>query len=159
MKQTEKEFERIVREYEKDIYSICYLYAANEDEAKDLRQDSLVNIWQGLPKFRGESSPRTWITRLTINTCISFKRKKKPETAGEEFVPQLATPDPEANTRVNLLHSRMQRLDYLERALVMLWLENMSYDEIGAILGMAPKNVGVRLVRIKEKLKNIKDND
>lgn len=159
MNRTEKEFERLVREYEKDIYSICYLYAANEEEAKDLRQDSLINIWNGLPKFRGDSSLRTWITRLTINTCISFKRKKKAETVSEEFVPQLSTPNPDANAQVTLLHKRMQRLEYLDRALVMLWLENMSYNEIGAILGIAAKNVGVRLVRIKEKLKNTNDDE
>ncbi|MEE0978079.1 MAG: sigma-70 family RNA polymerase sigma factor [Muribaculaceae bacterium] len=159
MEQPQKEFERLVREYEKDIYAICYLYASCEEEAKDLRQDTLINIWNGLPKFRGESSLRTWITRLTINTCISFKRKKKPETVGEEFVPQLANPDLEATEQVKLLHRRLQRLEYLDRALVMLWLENMSYDEIGAILGIAPKNVGVRLVRIKEKLKKIDDNE
>lgn len=155
----EKEFEKIVHRYEKEIYSICYLYANNEGEAKDLRQDSLINIWNGLKNFRGESSLRTWITRLTINTCISFKRKKKIETVGEEYVPQLSTLDSEANAQVKLLHRRLQRLEYLERALVMLWLEDMSYDEIGAILGMSARNVGVRLVRIKEKLKKLNDNE
>ena len=65
----------------------------------------------------------------------------------------------DATAQVSFLHKRLQKLDYLDRAIVLLWLEDMAYDEIGAIVGMEAKNVGVRLVRIKNKLKNIKDDE
>ena len=159
MGQTQKDFEKLVREYEKDIFTICYLYSQNREEAKDFRQDTLVNLWNGLHHFRGDSSMRTWITRVTINTCISVKRKKKVQTVEDSFIPQMAGTSTEATTQVSFLHKRLQKLDYLDRAIVLLWLEDMSYDEIGAIVGMNAKNVGVRLVRIKNKLKNIKDDE
>ncbi len=155
MEKTEKGFSGLVREYEQTIYSICYMYSRSEDEAKDLVQETLVNLWNGLDKFRGDSSLRTWVTRVAINTCISFKRKKQLPTVDESFIPQLSDASPEAGTQIRLLHERLCRLDYLDRAIVLLWLENMSYEEIGAIVGIAAKNIGVRLVRIKNKLKNL----
>ncbi len=159
MEQNKKEFEKLVREYEKDIYSICYLYSQNSEEARDLRQDTLVNLWNGLPHFRGDSSIRTWITRIAINTCVSFKRKKKVQTVENSFIPQITDDSRDATSQVYYLHHRLQKLDYLDRAIVLLWLEDMAYDEIGAIVGMDAKNIGVRLVRIKNKLKNIKDDE
>lgn len=159
MEQSQKEFERLVKDNEQAIYSICYLYSKDEGEARDLKQDTLINLWNGLPKFRGDSSIRTWVTRIAINTCISFKRKKKVETVSDDYLPQVADTTKETSNQIKLLHSRMQKLDYLDRAIVLLWLEDMSYDEIGAIVGMDAKNIGVRLVRIKNKLKNTSDNE
>lgn len=159
MEQSQKEFERLVKDNEQAIYSICYLYSRDEEEARDLKQDTLINLWNGLPKFRGDSSIRTWVTRIAINTCISFKRKKKVETVSNDYLPQVADTTKEASNQIKLLHSRMQKLDYLDRAIVLLWLEDMSYDEIGAIVGMDAKNIGVRLVRIKNKLKNTSDDE
>lgn len=158
MATSKNEFENLIKEHEKDIYSICYMYARNEDDAKDLRQESLLNLWNGFPRFRGESSTKTWVTRVTINTCISFKRKKRPSTLDESFIPEKSNASQESGAGIKMLHSRLQKLDYLDRAIVLLWLENLSYDEIGAIVGMPVKNVSVRLVRIKEKLKKINEN-
>ena len=81
------------------------------------------------------------------------------QTADDSFIPQMADISTDATAQVSFLHKRLQKLDYLDRAIVLLWLEDMAYDEIGAIVGMEAKNVGVRLVRIKNKLKNIKDDE
>lgn len=159
MKETELEFTRLVKEYEREILAICYLYSQNSEDAKDLRQDVLVNLWKGLPRFRGDSSRRTWMTRIAINTCISFKRKKKVEVVDESFLPRLAMESEDAGAQVAFLHERMQKLDYLDRAIVLLWLEDLPYDEIGDIIGISAKNVGVRLVRIKNKLKNVENDE
>ena len=159
MKQSHTEFESLVKEYERDIYSICYLYSNDSEEAKDLRQDTLVNLWNGLSRFRADSALRTWVTRVAINTCISFKRKKRAKADGDDFMPQLEEATDEASAQIAFLHRRLRKLDYLDRALVLLWLEDLPYDEIGAITGISPKNVGVRLVRIKNKLKNINDDE
>lgn len=160
MEQSQKEFERLVRDHEHSIYSICYLYSKNEEDARDLMQDTLVNLWNGMSGFRGVSSVRTWVTRIAINTCVSHKRKRRLDTVGEDFIPPtVSDAPPEAGNQIRYLHNRLQRLDYLDRAVVLLWLEDLSYEEIGAIIGMDAKNVGVRLVRIKNKLKNIKDDE
>jgi RNA polymerase sigma-70 factor (ECF subfamily) len=159
MEQSEKEFERLVRDNEQAIYSICYLYSHNEEDARDLMQDVLVNLWNGIPKFRGDSSVRTWITRIAINTCISHKRKKKIDTVSEDYIPQVSDTTPETGRQIQFLHNRLRKLNYLDRAIVLLWLEDMAYDEIGAIVGMDAKNIGVRLVRIKNKLKNIQEDE
>lgn len=156
---SEKGFSALVREHEQTIYAICYMYARSEADAKDLMQETLVNIWNGLDKFRGDSNLRTWVTRVAINTCISFKRKKQLTTVDESFIPHLSDAPAEAGTQIKFLHDRLRRLDYLDRALVLLWLEDMSYEEIGAIIGMSAKNVGVRLVRIKNKLKTISNEE
>lgn len=159
MENVRKDFEQMVSHYEKTIYSICYMYSCNEDDAKDLLQDTLLNLWNGFTRFLGKSSLRTWVIRVTINTCISFKRKKKLPTCDDSFLPSVIDATPSAGKQIRLLYNRMHNLDYLDRALVLLWLENLSYDEIGNIIGMPAKNVGVRLVRIKNKLKNIRDDE
>ena len=159
MEQNQKNFERIIREHEQGIYSICYMYSQNKEDAKDLVQDTLMNLWNGLTRFRGDCSMRTWVTRVAINTCISYNRKKKIDTSDESYLPPLSEVSAEAGDQIKFLHKRLQKLDYLDRAVVLLWLEDMAYDEIGAIVGMSAKNVGVRLVRIKDKLKNIKDDE
>lgn len=139
------------------MFSICFMYSQNKEDAEDLLQDALVNIWNGMTRFRGDSSVKTWVTRVAINTCISFKRKKNARTIDADYLPPVADLSAEAGMQVEFLYNRLQKLDYLDRAVVMLWLENMSYEEIGAIVGISVKNVGVRLVRIKNKLKTMND--
>ena len=73
----EIDFARIVREHKGTIYTVCYMFSKDEEEVADLFQDILVNLWKGFANFRGESSPRTWIYRVSLNTCISADRKKK----------------------------------------------------------------------------------
>lgn len=157
MEQSRKEFEKIVKEHERALFSICFMYSQNKEDAEDLLQDTLVNIWNGMARFRGDSSVKTWVTRVAINTCISFKRKKTARTKDVDYLPPVAGLSTEAGQQVKFLYNRLQKLDYLDRAVVMLWLENMSYEEIGAIVGISVKNVGVRLVRIKDKLKTMND--
>lgn len=159
MGKPDKEFERLVCENEQTLYSICYMYSRNDEDAKDLLQDTLVNLWSGYSRFRGDSSFRTWAIRVAINTCISYQRKGKPAMEEESYIPSISHVLPEEGKQIEHLHSRLKKLDYLDRAVVLLWLEDLSYDEIGAIVGMSPKNVGVRLVRIKDKLKNIKEDE
>lgn len=73
-------FQRIVMEQKSTIYSVCYMFATSKDEADDLFQETLVNLWQGYGGFRGDSSVRTWVYRVSLNTCLSYKRKKQVKT-------------------------------------------------------------------------------
>ena len=159
MDSLEIDFARIVKEHKSTIYMVCYMFSKDEDEVADLFQDILVNLWKGFPKFRGDSSPKTWIYRVSLNTCISVERKtkRKGETVPLDMNINLYDDTAEDMKQVRMLQDRISRLGPFDRAIVLLWLENLSYDEIGDIVGITAKNVSVRLFRIKEQLRNMSD--
>lgn len=149
----ETQFGKLVKEHKSTIYSVCYMFSNDPDEVNDLFQESLINVWQGLSAFKGKSSLKTWIWRITLNTCISWERKKKLKTVPLSMDINLFE-DNDVNTKqVNMLKQRIGLLRPFDRAIVLLWLENMSYEEIAAIVGITIKQVSVRLFRIKEQLK------
>ena len=152
-------FERIIEAHKASIYSVCYMYAANKIEADDIFQEILVNLWKGLKSFRGESELKSWVYRISLNTCISYQRKKRVKTEPLDIAPEIFTTDSPAGRQTEQLRRRITRLDPMDRAIVLLWLEDMAYEEIGAIVGMTAKNVGVRLIRIKEKLKKQRNDE
>ncbi len=159
MESLELEFARMVREHKGTVYTVCYMFSKDEEEVADLFQDILVNLWNGFAKFRGDSSIRTWVYRVSLNTCISAERKKKRrgETVPLAMDINLFEDSGEDMKQIRLLQGRISRLGPFDRAIVLLWLENLSYDEIGSIVGISPKNVSVRLFRIKEELKKMSD--
>jgi RNA polymerase sigma-70 factor (ECF subfamily) len=114
-------------------------------------------MWKGIDSFREESKISTWIYRVALNTCLLQERKKKRE------VPKVPLSmnvnffeDEDAKVaQVRQLHQRIGKLGLVDRAIVMLWLEGSSYDEIGAVMGISAQNVGVKLYRIKEQLKKM----
>lgn len=149
------DFEQLVMEHKSTIYSICYMFVETRAEADDLFQDVLINLWNGFTGFRGEANIRSWVYRVSMNTCISYKRKKKLSTVPLDISPDIIGDSSPESRQTQQLHSRISRLEPVDRAIVMLWLEDLSYDEISAIIGITPRAVGVRLVRIKEKLKSL----
>ena len=153
MNNNEEDFSRIVKENKGTIYTVCYMFSKDQDEVDDMFQDVLVNLWKGFQSFRQDSKVSTWIYRVALNTCISAERKKKQHpTERLSMDINLYEDSDEGSRQVQQLHSLIGKLDVIDRALVLMWLENMSYDEIACILGISAKNVGVKLVRIKEKL-------
>jgi len=151
----EQEFSRMVRENKSTIYTVCYMFSNDADEVSDLFQETLINLWKGFESFRNESKLSTWIYRVAMNTCISADRKKRRQGSKVPLSMSINLYDDEDHEtkQVRQLHERIQRLDLIDRALVMMWLEGMSYEEIADVVGISVKNVGVKLVRIKEKLK------
>ena len=145
----------MVREQKSTIYTVCYMFSNDEDEVSDLFQETLINLWKGYESFRHESKLSTWIYRVAMNTCISADRKKRKQGTKVPLSMDINLyNDEDHETRqVRQLHERIQRLALIDRALVMMWLEGMNYDEIAEVIGISVKNVGVKLVRIKEKLK------
>ena len=153
----ELKFTQTIREHKGTIYTVCYMFSNNPQEVADLFQEILINLWRGFPKFRGDSNVRTWIYRVSLNTCISFERR---ESRNKDTLPlkmdiNLFDDSDEDSKQVQMLRTRISKLGPFDRAIVLLWLENLSYDEIGAIVGISAKNVSVRLVRIKEQLKKM----
>ncbi len=156
MEDKKKEFERIVYEHKDTIYTVCYMFSKDKEEADDLFQDILINLWKGYESFRGDSKPGTWIWRVSLNTCITAERKKKGKTSVPLTMDVDFYEDNDAEVKqVRTLHNRIHKLGLLDRAIVLLWLEDLSYEEIGSIIGISAKNVSVKLVRIREQLKNM----
>ena len=157
MKQNEDFFARLVKERKSTIYTVCYMFSHDENEVNDLFQETLINMWKGIDSFREESKISTWIYRVALNTCLLQERKKKKEVKKVPLTMNVNFfEDSDANsTQVRQLHQRIGRLGLVDRALVMMWFEGMSYDEMGAVMGISPQNVGVKLFRIKEQLKKL----
>jgi len=151
-----EQFEQIVRDNKSTIYTVCYMFSKDADEVADLFQEVLINLWKGFDGFQGRSDLKTWIYRVALNTCISIDRKNKRRSKTELSMDINLFSDSDSDTKqVDMLHRRINRLKPFDRAIVLLWLENMSYDEIGAVVGITAKNVSVRLFRIKEELKKM----
>ncbi len=149
----------MVREQKSTVYLVCYMFSKDKSEVDDLVQEVLVNLWKGFRRFEGRSDIRTWVYRVSLNTCISAARKKKRnETLPLTMDIDLFDENDADNRQVDLLHSRISRLQPFDRAIVLLWLENLNYEEIGQIVGISTKNVSVRLVRIKEQLKSMSND-
>lgn len=152
-------FTRLVREQKETIYTVCYMFSNDPEQVSDLFQETLVNLWRGFKKFRQESSIRTYVWRIALNTCINADSKKKRRQRHEtpydmqQLESALFQSETEQTKQARMLHGRIKRLDFFDRAIVLLWLEDLSYEEIGAIVGISARNVGVRLFRIKEELK------
>ena len=154
--QDERQFARLVNEQKSTIYTVCYMFSNDEDEVAALFEEVLINLWKGFSSFEGRSDLRTWVYRLSLNTCISADRKKrKKKTIPLSMDINLFEDDDSDTRQVQMLRRRIMRLAPFDRAIVLLWLENMSYEEIGQVVGITAKNVSVRLYRIKEQLKKL----
>lgn len=158
MEINEQEFARLVKQHQETIYSICLMYAEDQDEANDLMQEALINLWRGLPSWRGDCELRSWIWRVCMNSCINqdIKKKRRKNVSPPE-VEDLLTPNSEDNKQIQMLHQRIRKLKPFDRAIILLWLEDIPYEEIGKIVGISTKNVSVKLVRIREELKKMSD--
>ena len=157
MNAKEQEFEQLVRTYKATIYAVCYLFSKDQDEVADLFQECLINLWKSWAGYEGRSDVKTWIYRVSLNVCVSLDRKRKRHST----VPLTMDINPyeednKNSQQMERLRQRINQLPPYDRAIVLLWLENISYEEIGAIVGITAKNVSVRLVHIKEQLKKMK---
>lgn len=150
----EKQFEELVKQYKRTIYSVCYMFSRDNEEINDLFQEILVRLWLGFGQFEQRSSLSTWVYRIALNTAInSDKRaKRRPQTVPLSTDIDPYDPQESSLEQVRQLYALINQLDVMDRGLVLLWLEGIGYDEIAAIMGITVANVGIKLHRIKEKL-------
>ena len=160
MKEKETEFSDLVKRYKNTIFTVCYLFSKDQDEVNDLCQDTLINLWRGFGTFKRQCDVKTWIWRVSLNTCLTAERKKKRriETVPLSMDINLFTDTDTDTKQIQQLYQRINKLGVVDRAIILLWLENMSYEEIGQIIGISTKNVSVKLVRIKEQLKKMSND-
>lgn len=157
MENFELQFTKMVKEYRKTIYTVCYFFSKDTEEVNDLFQEILINLWRGFPKFRGESDIRTWIWRVSLNTCSNQKRKKESrvQTVPLSMDIDLYNDDDQHSRQIQMLYDRINRLDVFDKAIILLWLENMTYQDIASVVGISTAAVTTRLFRIKEQLKSM----
>jgi len=151
----EQKFLSMIEENKKIIYKVCLMYSEEKEQQEDIYQDIVLNLWQAFPGFRGDCKISTWIYRIALNTSISQIRKKKARpitTPLTDNLDKLMGDDSNYKKQVLELYKLISKLSEFERALILLWLDEKSYDEISEILGITKSNVGVRITRIKEKL-------
>jgi RNA polymerase sigma factor (sigma-70 family) len=151
-------FERIVREYGAALARLAAAYAPERTDRDDLSQEILVAIWRALPRFRGESSERTFVFRVAHNRGITYRsrRRRHPPLPEAEEVPD-ASPDPAALLARSRRHERLvaavSRLPEPQRQAVMLHLEGLSNREVAGVQGTTEDNVAVRLARARKALR------
>lgn len=150
-------FEVAIRTHEDIISRICFGYARTRDEYDDLRQDVLINLWQGLKYFRGDSSLRTWIYRVTLNTCVSTirKREKDLSTVSIDSLYDVIEENDSDKEMISELHRCIESLSPTDKAIILAWLEGMSYEEIADLTGLTRNTLATRLKRAKEKIAHI----
>ena len=154
------EFVQLLNQHQLLIHKVCNLYEQTPSDREDLFQEIVVQLWKAYPKFRGESKFSTWLYRIALNTAISGLRKRKNHIAS--FEPENLPTDiqdeiysQEKELQLDQLYSAIRQLSEIERALVMLYLEDKSYDEMEEILGINQNNLRVKMNRIKEKLRKL----
>ncbi len=153
-----KAFVEIIKQNERVIYKICYIYTTPELSVADLYQDVVCNLWAGFPKFRQECSVSTWIYRVAMNTCITETRKdiRRPKSSvpvanlAESLLSQESLSDD-----IREMYRLINRLRTVEKMVVLLYLEDKSYKEIAEITGLTVCNVATKLKRSREKLKEM----
>lgn len=153
-KEKESAFLSLLDCYTPIVAKVCYFYATDGDDFNDLRQEVLINLWQGFQQFRGDSEISTWIYRVSLNSCVSYFRKHKKHygTQPIEFIPDIIAEDTDKRKMIAEMHSLINKLDREEKALILLWLDNYSYEVIAELMGIPRNTVASRIHRIKDKI-------
>lgn len=153
---SEKEFISLLNEHQKIVYKVCNLYMDRHADREDLFQEITLQAWKAYANFRGDAKFSTWLYRVALNTAITFFRKEKraPAIYTTDILPE---PGSEAHDpieeQVRAMYSAIGHLSKIDKAIVMLYLEDYSYNEIGEMMGITANNVAVKMNRIKIKLK------
>lgn len=150
-----EEYVELVSQYKDVIFKVCYIYA-EKDELEDYYQEVLIQLWRSLPTFRCESKISTYIYRISLNTCISHVRKKSKIANRVPLIDvNISENNIEKRMQIDELYALINKLNKLEKAVILLWLEERDYEEISSIVGISKANVAVKINRIKEKLRKL----
>ncbi|MEJ6982014.1 sigma-70 family RNA polymerase sigma factor [Pedobacter sp. P351] len=156
----EKAFIEMINKHRGILYKVSNLYCHQEEDKKDLFQEMVLQLWRSYANFRNESQSSTWMYRVALNTAISNFRKerRKPERRSileTDFEIPDFSDSAEKNENLNMLKLAIDQLTQIEKAIILLYLEEKSYDEISEIIGISKNNAGVKINRIKIKLEKI----
>jgi RNA polymerase sigma-70 factor (ECF subfamily) len=153
----ETQFLTLINNHQGIIHKMCRLYRDSREDREDLFQEIVFQLWKGFPSFRHEAKVSTWLYRIALNTAIASYRKKSPAINFEPVLPDMQ--EEQENEELALRHERLffalKKLDESEKAIITLYLEELTYQQISEIVGITENNVGVKLNRIKNKIQKL----
>lgn len=157
-KEQRQHFQNIIQQHKGILYKVARVYCPNEADRQDLIQEMMIQIWQSIHKYNGQFKITTWLYRISLNMAISSYRKNTTRankyTVLNEQTSQIPTEDKtEKEQQLNLLEQFISELKEIDKALIILYLEDKSHAEIAEILGMSVSNIGTKIGRIKDRLK------
>jgi len=154
----EDKFIQIIKMHEGLIFKITTIYTDNKTDQEDLYQDIVYQLWKSFDTFRNEAKISTWMYRVALNTALTKikrnKRKGYSVSIEQVVLKQTENYDREYEQRLKVLYRHIDRLNVLEKGVMLLLLEGKKYGEIAEITGLSSSNVGTRISRIKQKLKS-----
>lgn len=156
------QFSDMVKRHEKIIFSVCFFYATTDTPFDDLRQEVLISLFKGFRNFMGQSAESTWVYKVCINTCLFAQRRfaRTVKTVSIDEISGINIPadsDDDFVHKLQWLHAAIGELNSMEKAIILMWLDELSYDEIALNMGIPRNTVASRLSRIKMKLSAKKD--
>lgn len=153
-------FIQLIEENKGIIHKICMMYTSTQADKEDLYQEISLQLWRSFRTYRSESKFSTWLYRVALNTAISSVRKERRRVATVELdqVEHFVSRESEQEGKTRMLFKAVSQLNKVDRAIILLWLEEKEYVEISEVMGISQSAVSVRLVRIRERLKSIMKN-
>ena len=159
MNSKETEFIKVIDDHRGLLHKIACGYCKGEEDQKDVIQEIVLQLWRSFDSYNSEYKYSTWIYRVALNTCISYYRKSKRRVKEVSSAPRLLEthfenePSENPNAQIQELYGFIHELKEIERAVILLYLDELSQKEIAKILGLSSSNVSTRINRIKGKLK------
>ncbi len=155
---TETDFIESIAQHQNIIHKVCNVYMSDAQDKKDLFQEVVLSAWKGFRNFKGEAKFSTWLYRVALNTAITFYRKEKNQlrtaVLNEGYADSFMDIPPGEEEQLTAMYRAIAQLSAVDKALVMLYLEDYNYNDIGDIMGISANNVAVKMNRIKTKLKD-----
>ena len=161
-KDNQQQFEVVYQQCYPMVLQMCLGFVkGDKNQANDLSQEVFINIWKALNTFKGASSYKTWVYRITVNTCLQYlrKEKKKDKSNIDKIIHRLVEEPNQKNDQYQNLYKAIGQLSELDRLIIMMVLEEQEYDDIAEVMGIKPTNVRVKIHRIKKRLKKILENE
>lgn len=159
----EKDFEKLIKQHDLLVFKVCRVYAYTTADRQDLYQEIMIQLWKSFSGFKGQSKFSTWLYKIALYTAIAGLRKRKHFifSTEPENLPQTALDigyDTTKDEQRSELHKAIEHLNEIEKAIIILYLEDKSYEEMEEILGITQGNLRVKMNRIKDKLKQLTKN-
>lgn len=153
----EIQFLQLITEHQGIIHKVCRLYRDSKEDREDLFQEISYQLWKAVSSFKGEAKLSTWIYRVALNTAIASFRKKKPDIEYSPILPDVPEEmqNEELALRQEQLFAILKQLDDAEKAIITLYLEELSYQQIAEVIGINENYVGVKLNRVKNKIQKL----
>lgn len=154
---THRHFLELIHKHQSIIHKICFVYCRNKADREDLQQEIILQLWKSFPSFLENAAFSTWMYRVALNTAINQTRRPGLllDTSYSPDIPYDPSDSYQLSEEIQILYRAISELRKVEKAIILLWLEEKSYEEIAETIGITVKNVSVRLVRIRAKLAEI----